>query len=293
MYFMTANMNLARLRVSAAQLETIRGHVQAGRFDEYYPHASERLFSSRPEVEIDYEKKQLVLPRDGPWNVTNHPNRTNAPVHLKHSLAPEIPNTDQLTLPTAETIYHAQAGYWLDQHKLPVTEAAVQMLEDPTIGVATGLGPYWRRGVNLTSDLLVTRRLSPAHPWQALLIWRLKEKQAAFPGGFADPTDRNGAHTARRETGEEAGLTEIRGRDRRLHAGLLIDAGATAHAMTGNEIYFVEGAENDYLFDAPLTPDPNETTGAGWYTLEQIDDLQNEGRFSSHHQGHLLLLAAE
>lgn len=282
--------NLASTPLTAEELAAIRQKIRNGFGDDHTPAQTDRLFSDSPGVAIDHANRRLVLPRGGAWEASGHtnPNRVNAPQQLQHLLDPEVPNADYDSLPPPETERWKDAGYWIDDRGLPVPTASVQMLEDSAIGVATGLGQFWYRGVNKTVDLAVVR-----WPLQLLLVRRRRGEKMAFAGGFVDPGEQD-EDAAAREVYEETGLAEL-GNPRNyelIDSRLLIGMGATAHAMPGNMFFLAHGIDNDHLHDAPLSPDPKETLGAGWYTMSQIEEFRQNNDIFEHHLGHLAILAA-
>jgi 8-oxo-dGTP pyrophosphatase MutT (NUDIX family) len=302
---MKETLNLPSLALSKAQLDIVRARVAEGPNDDYYPAPEDRLRADTPGVEIDHERQRLVIPyevngRPAPWHVQNHPNRTKAlaTLTLAPLLDPEILSTQRMPLPSAISIRYHEQGYWLDQYGNPVPYAAVQMLEDPQIGVVTGMGAYWHKGINRSSDLLLAIRPSENDPWRLAAVERKDgtnhDGMLAFPGGHNDKGEA-GATAARRETSEELGLPlamlDESNEYERIGAGLLIGAGATAHAMSGNEIFLhtVQGSAAEELLDTPLKAS-NESYGVGWKTATELADARDTGNFFPHHIAHLALV---
>ncbi|HEX6462679.1 MAG TPA: NUDIX domain-containing protein [Candidatus Saccharimonadales bacterium] len=304
---MSETLNLPSLAITEAQLARVRAHVAEGPNDAYYPAPEDCLHADTPGVEIDHEARRLVIPyevsgRPAPWHVQHHPNRTEARENPKLAplLDPEIVSTQHTPLPFAVARHYLQQGYWLDQYGNPVPYAAVQMLEDPEIGVITGLGAAWHKGINQSSDLVLAVKPSLHDAWRFAVVVRKNatnhDGMTAFPGGHNDK-DEAGALAAQRETSEETGLPQALLGDpdgyERLNASLLIGAGATAHAMSGNEVFLhiVQGAAAKKLLDTPLKAS-NESYGVGWRTTAELAKARAIGKFFPHHLGHLALAEA-
>lgn len=300
-------LNLPGLVLTEAQLDVVRAYVAEGPNDAHYPPPEDRLRADTPGVEIDPEQRRLVIPyeingRPAPWHVQHHPNRTRALADPKLAplLDPEIVNAQHTPLSTALSRYYFDQGYWLDQYDNPVPYAAVQMISEPQIGVLTGLGWYWQKGINQSSDLLLAVRPTPSDPWSLVAVERKDETNhdgmIAFPGGHNNKNEA-GASAARRETSEETGLPQAMLGDpqryEQLSAGLLVGAGATAHAMSGNEafLHIVEGRDAEALLRTPLRVS-NESHDVSWKTFTELAAARDMGRFFPHHFGHLALAEA-
>jgi 8-oxo-dGTP pyrophosphatase MutT (NUDIX family) len=302
---MTEVLNLPSLALTEAQLQVIRERVAEGPNDIHYPLPEDRLHTTDSGVEIDYEERRIVLPYEvnglpAPWHVQNHPNRTRALSNPKLAplLDPEILSTQQAPLPSDVSQYYSEQGYWLDQLGNPVPYAAVQMLEDPEIGVITGMGAAWHKGINQSSDLVLAVRPARQDPWRIITVERKDETNhdgtIAFPGGHNDKGE-SGAIAARRETSEETGLPGNLLGDpdeyEKINAGLLIGAGATAHAMSGNEVFLhrVQGSAAGELLNTTLKTS-SESYRVGWKTLAELAEAKSRRAFFPHHLGHLALI---
>jgi 8-oxo-dGTP pyrophosphatase MutT (NUDIX family) len=300
-------LNLPSLALTEVQLDAVRALVAEGANDAYYPAPEDRLHADTLGVEIDRENRRLVVPyevngRPAPWHVQNHPNRMRALAIPKSVplLDPEILSTQQAPLSSVISSRYSEQGYWLDQYDNPVPYAAVQMLNDPEIGVVTGMGAYWHKGINQSSDLVLAARLTSRNPWNFATVERKDatnhDGMIAFPGGHNDKGE-TGALAARRETSEELGLPQVVLGDseeyEKVRAGLLIGAGATAHAMSGNEVFLhiVQGSAAKELLNMPLKAS-NESYGVGWKTAAELAEARDAGKFFPHHLGHLALVEA-
>lgn len=299
--------NLPSLRLTKEQLDVVRARVTRGPNDAHYPAPEDRLSIDTPGVAIDHQQRRLVIPyqrgdQRAPWHVEDHPNRTGAlnNPQLASLLDPEIVSTQSVPLPSDTSEYYSDQGYWLDQYGHPVPSVAVQMLEDPNIGVVTGLGVFWHRGINQTSDLIVAARPTRADPWRIATVDRADgtsdDDTTAFPGGYNNSGE-PGALAARRETSEELGLPLTVLGDpesyRKLRTSLLVGAGATAHAVAGNQVFLhvVEGAEAKALLSMPLRAS-EESHRVGWKSLAELATAKERGTFFTAHLGHLALVKA-
>lgn len=302
---MTEALNLPSLALTETQLVAVRDRVAEGPNDDYYPAPENRLHAGMAGVEIDHAERHLIIPyevdgRPAPWHVQNHPNRTRALAdpELAPLLDPEILSIGRTPLPAEISKRYFEQGYWLDQRGNPVPYAAVQMLEDPSIGVATGMGAAWHRGINKSSDLVLAARPTPRDTWSFLYVVRRNatnhDGMVAFPGGHNNKGE-SGASAARRETSEETGIPQALLGEleeyEQLNAGLLVGAGATAHAMSGNEVFLhrVQGVATEKLLSTSLEVS-SESYRVGWKTLTELAEAKAMGTFFPHHLGHLTLV---
>jgi len=236
-----------------------------------YP--STRLFLSHPELRVD--ETTLWIP-PGPWHVTGHRNRRNAPPALSDLEVPG-PHGDQID-PGLTARWRA-AGLLVDQHGRPIHPDWRQLLAHPGIGLPTGLGFFWRWGPNATVDALVTRRTRGAI--QVLLVRRRDVGKWALPGGFVDRSDAGVHDAALRELAEETGLVPPEPRTETALALRSPNAITTLHAWTENTVVRID-ADPDYLADARLTPAEAEVSDVAWTDLVAARELDMFDRHASY-----------
>ncbi|WP_051450738.1 NUDIX hydrolase [Actinospica robiniae] len=237
-----------------------------------YP--STRLFLSHPEVRFD-ETTLWVPP--GPWHVTGHRNRRDAPAAMSD---PELPDFDgEPIVDPALTARWRASGLLVDQHGRPVHPDWRGLLAHPGIGLPTGLGFFWRWGPNATVDALVTRRARSGT--QILLVRRRDVGKWALPGGFVDREDASVQDAALRELAEETGLVLPAPRTEIALALRSPNAITTLHAWTENTVVLVNGDE-DHLADAVLTPAEAEVSDVAWTDLAAARELEMFDRHASY-----------
>jgi len=236
-----------------------------------YP--STRLFLSHPEVRLD--GTTLWIPA-GPWHITGHRNRRDAPAALSD---PEIPGSGGEPIDPALTAGWRAAGLLVDQFGRPIHPDWRELLAHPGIGLPTGLGFFWRWGPNATVDALVTRR--GARGTEVLLVRRRDVGKWALPGGFVDRADAGVQDAALRELAEETGLVLPAPRTEIALALRSPNSITTLHAWTENTVVRIDG-DPDHLADAPLTPAEAEVSDVAWTDLETARKLDMFDRHATY-----------
>ncbi len=165
----------------------------------------------------------------------------------------------------------AARGLQLDTSGRPLHPWLYDMLSDPTIGVVTGKGFYWKWGPNYTADPIVVRRdLGEPH---VLLIERSDKTGWALPGGFVDG-DETGIQAAVREAKEETGLelAELSPLVTVTYTGPLADLRVTANAWpeTTAVRFDIPDAEADRLPNGTWQGSDDALT-AGWFPITELD----------------------
>ncbi|MBR7833875.1 NUDIX hydrolase [Actinospica durhamensis] len=232
-----------------------------------------RLFLSHPDVRLD--GTTLWIP-PGPWHITDHHNRRDAPAALSD---PDVPGPDGEQVDPALTARWRAAGLLVDQHGRPIHPDWRLLLAHPRIGLPTGLGFFWRWGPNATADALVIRR-THGRP-EVLLVRRRDLDKWALPGGFVDRTDACAQDAAVRELAEETGLGIPQPRTEVLLARRSPNSIMTLHAWTENTVVLVDG-DPDYLADAPLTPAAAEVSDVAWTDLATARTMDMFDRHASY-----------
>lgn len=233
---------------------------------EHYPARHERLFTTAAGLMV--AKNTLVIP-EGPWRVTNHPNRVDTP---PEELDPDTPTASFPPAWRKERWQHN--GLTLDQHGWPVHPSALQLLADPRIGLPTGPGFFYRVGVNETVDAGLKRQHGQRPP-EILLVLRKDKKEWATAGGFGDLTDANPTATALRELGEETQLW-LNATGEVIVEKHLLSPHMTLHSWVENRVVLLHPEDPDILFDLEPRIEGDavhEVLDIGWFTEEAVEQL--------------------
>ncbi len=218
-----------------------------------YPEHSDRLVADINLLQTSYDGR-LVLP-DGPWNVDEHPNRSDAEV--------------QPTEDTQEQLLHQ--GLQLDAKGRPLHPWLSDMIGDPDIGVVTGKGAYLRWGPNRTVDPIVIKND------YVLLVKRKDTGNWAFPGGFIDKNETSSS-AAIREVLEETGIVlSVSDVETTVYEGLVADIRVTANAWP-ETIALLFSIDDDQQLTEPKGAD--DAAEAAWIPLEAV--LLEDKLFGSH-----------
>ncbi len=246
----------------ATELDRIADVISRGPYDGYPAH-EDRLFIGAAGLRIS--PTELFVP-DGPWHVEGHDNRAGKDlVILDLEVPTEIPNT-----PHVLQWSWRESGLVLDQYGRPTHPDAQQLLTDERIGLPTGLGFFYRYGPNATVDPAVYRQRGD-NSTELLMIKRQNGGLWALPGGFLDREDLSAEAAARREAGEETGLTDIGGTDEVILHKRPVGLRDTLHAWTENTVVLIHG-DQDYLSDTEPQPG-DDAVDVGWFTEDQIAGL--------------------
>lgn len=249
--------------LTTEELDQIAKLVGQGTF-EGYPAPEQRLYLDSPGLRTD--GPALVVP-DGPWHVTDHPNRRGV---AETDLDAEVPGDGHPLIPAELSRRWTEDGFALDQYGRPIHPDWRQLLADPRIGLPTGVGFFFRYGPNATVDPVVYRRRGE-RPLEILVIKRRRGGRWALPGGFADRVDRTPEDTARREAGEETGLERIGGRAEVIVNHRSTGQLVTLNAWMENTVVLIHG-DQEYLADAePVAGD--DAIDVKWSTRADMAQL--------------------
>lgn len=259
--------------LDSVELDRIAAKVAEGQY-EGYPAAADRLRIGAAGLVVGGAVP--VVP-EGPWTVREHPNRAG---HGVGELDPEVPGPGVECLDAELTARWVADGFMVDQCGRPLHPHWLQLLGDPRIGAPTGLGFFFRYGPNATVDPVIYRYRRGAGavgagdsgPVELLLIKRRRGGRWALPGGFRDRGDLNAEATARREAGEETGLTDLGGTGEVVAHSRPVGLITTLHAWTENTVVLIH-ADQDYLHDVPPVAG-DDAVDAVWFDAAGIAELE-------------------
>lgn len=221
-----------------------------------YPPPHERLFLHTPGFKVD--GRTLFVP-DGPWQVSGHQNRQRVNTALLDHDAPSA----------------KQAAYWrthakyVDQAGRPIHPYWRELLGDARIGLPTGLGAFYRYGPNCMVDAVIYRRRQGI--LEFLLIQQKASSKWGLPGGFVEPTDASLEAAARREAGEETGLSDLAGQAQLMLRTLPIRQQDTLNAWAEVVVVLIHANQTYVQTATPIAGD--DASGVGWFALPQIAAL--------------------
>lgn len=254
-------------RITRKELDSIADIIKQGPY-EGYPEHRNRLFLGAAGLRL--AKVGTNIP-DGLWHIANHVNRQGK----TKGLDPEVPDSGMSMVDPKLIARWRSAGLSIDQYGRPIHPDAEPLLADPRIGLPTGTGFFYKYGPNETVDPVTYRGELP----EFLLIRREKGRRWALPGGFVDRKDKSAQKAARRELGEETGLTEVGGVDEVILNKRSVGLRDTIHAWTENTVVLIHGNQ-EYLYDTePVAQD--DAIDVGWFTREGMDSLE---MFDAHAQ---------
>lgn len=209
-----------------------------------YPEQADRFYAP---AHLGYLACECLVIPDGSWSANTHPNRQDAET---------IPDDD-----TQRTLL-AQ-GYRLDRTGRPLHPWLEQMATNQSIGIVTGKGAYWQWGPNRTADSAVV------HDGSLLLIQRRDTGTWALPGGFIDG-DEPAEQAAKREVGEETGVTLGSARGKQYYEGPVVDLRTTAHAWPETTAFLFQ-VDND---TRPAVLGADDAQQAAWVPFEELPDVR-------------------
>jgi len=175
-----------------------------------YPEMSNRWHISTDEWD-EMAKRGVVTIPDGPWHMTEHPEREAARKRDK-----TIP--DERSVDPQQTARWREQGLLVSDKGFPIHPLGrlglTSEINGIPIGMATGLGRLWQPGPAISGNLIVERENHAGELEYAMVVTRRTNKQGtterlSFPGGFGKPGEAS-IQTAIREAEEEAGLDVIK-----------------------------------------------------------------------------------
>lgn len=198
-----------------------------------YPPCHERLFMHMPGLRL--EERILIVP-EGPWHITNHPNRQGVdPALLDPEAAEQVSAERRAAWQTK--------GLAIDHLGRPIHPYWRQLLRDSRIGLPTGIGMFYRYGPNPIVDSVVYRWKGKTPEF--LLIRQKTSGKWGLPGGFIDAADTSVEAAARRELREESGLDGLEGQGEILWHGLPLRSRDTLNAWTEITVFLFHPDQYD------------------------------------------------
>lgn len=229
--------------------------------DGYDKHYVDPLFLDHEAIEVP----------DGPWHVTDHPNRDDAP-HAAVYTADNPPDP-------AQQVWWRQLGLELDSIGRPLYPYASQFVTNKLVGMVTGPGMFWNYGPNETVRVVLGRQHHPRVPVEVLVI-EDEDGDARLPGMFLpESLTHLGAAFSLLEAKAELDLELLDGRAVCAMPYALPDRRNTLHAWNEEGVVTVMKPNQGYLYDHQLNPP------AMWASIENLQEMEVKGRFPRNHLG--------
>lgn len=141
---------------------------------------------------------EITIP-DGPWHITNHPNRQKAEEHLLDDIA-----TEESPMSAQQITHWKNLGLLVDTAGRPLHPRAAQLLTTPGVGMFTGPGFHYRYGPQRMGNLGLRRERNGIVEYAMAAVQRTTLKWG-MPGGYANAGETVEA-AAFREGYEEVGV---------------------------------------------------------------------------------------
>lgn len=215
---------------------------------------------------------QIFIPDDGPWHITDHPNRQQT----ERPVTPIVTADNPMS---AEQVaqFRLQGVRLFDTLWRPLHPRAEQLLTTPGVGMYTGPGKHYDYGPQLMGNLGVRRvrgtRRNPIVEY-ALVEVRRGRDVWGLPGGYAKPEE-SAESAAFREGLEEANLLAGLMGTIAIRQVAVIPKGFkadTLHAWGQEEFTFVYSRDNQGMDGIELRVNDmrEKILRAAWVDVERI-----------------------
>jgi ADP-ribose pyrophosphatase YjhB (NUDIX family) len=233
-----------------------------------YPPIEHRLYLS-PAVWNDMVHSDEITIPDGPWHITNHPNRQRSEAqNLLDGIA-----TEESPM-SAQQIAHWQSlGLLVDTAGRPLHPRASQLLTTQGVGMFTGPGFHYRYGPQRMGNLGLRRERNGIVEYAMSAVQRSTLKWG-MPGGYAKAGEAVDA-AAFREGYEEVGVEQRALGALSIRAAVLSPPKGfkrdTLHAWGEEWFTFVRSHDNPELDGIELiTHDEQEVAEVAWVSVDDV-----------------------
>ncbi|HEU5122312.1 MAG TPA: NUDIX hydrolase, partial [Candidatus Saccharimonadales bacterium] len=235
--------------------------------EEGYPPIEYKLEIPRLALHVMWQSNHIEIP-DGPWHITNHPNRQRPEV--QHRIEPIA--TKERPMSTARQQHWDMLGLRKDTAGRPLHPRALQLLGTAGVGMFTGPGFHYTYGPQRMANLGAKR--IRGNKTEYAVVRKHGKKDWSLPGGYAEPYHATIEDAAFHEGWQEAGL------DRRQMGHVAMRTifsppkgfrRDTLHAWGEEYFTFVASYNNPALEGVELAVyDTKEIADARWMDLETI-----------------------
>lgn len=251
-----------------------------------YPEMSDRWRISTKKWD-DMDETGVITVPDGPWNITNHPDREGMRTE-------ELELADEHTVDPRQTAKWRAEGLLVSDRGFPIHPlgrlGVTGTLENGTlpIGMATGLGRHLQPGPIAIGNLAVSRGDEDDLEYAVVSTPRRTKNgvkyRLSFPGGYAKPGE-TVEEACLREGDEEANLgviAEITGNPlgsivrRIVKLSPSLGGPNTLNAWLDEHFAFAEAPNSHAIRSLQLqTSDPREVSSVLWVSEARLVDNPN------------------
>lgn len=226
-----------------------------------------------PEGYIDfgarYNNRHDDAMEQGPWHITQHPNRLGAPAE----------DIDQIDQPLNERLQYfwQHNGLVLDDKGHPIYPYADQFIADESLGMMTGLGWYWRYGPNQKTYAVLARQCDEQADLEVAVVRRPREDRLNLPGIFLKRSQL--AITAALQViSKDIGLDtdRIKGTAIGSWPRLVPSPYDTLNAWREESIVAIREPNHAYLYAQQLTA---TSQVPDWRTVGELQEATKQGHF--------------
>jgi ADP-ribose pyrophosphatase YjhB (NUDIX family) len=232
-----------------------------------YPPIANRLYIPPGTWEKMVKRQEIVIP-EGPWSISDHPNRRGQSKHLLDAIA-----TASNPMDAARVQQWQRLGLLVDTAGRPLHPRAKQLLTTAGVGMFTQPGFHYKYGPQRLGNLGLRKQRAGIVEYAVVAVQRSTVKWS-LPGGYANPQETT-LDAAFREGFEEAGIErKMLGKiaTRELFSPPKGFKRDTLHAWGEEWFTFVTSKDNPGMEGINLRPrDTAEVIAATWMGLAEIE----------------------